>query len=269
MPLIDSVGEFDRVPIDAGMYFHHFQEEGANSFPVVLIHGAGWTHLCWPPEVRRLPGFSIYALDLLGHGKSEGMGGRQRVGDYVQDVIEWGLAQGLHRAVYIGHSMGGAIALELALNHRERVAALGLISTSARLRVLPELLADAANPTTFYKALDRILAMSFSPAASERMLDQARQRMMEIRPSVLYGDLLACDAFNVMDRLAEIEVPTLVICGTEDQMTPLRYAQYMANNIPDAQMVAIPQAGHMVMLEKPDEIAAIMADFLTAKIYSL
>lgn len=257
------------MPIDAGMYYHHFREEGSNSFPVVLIHGAGWTHLCWPPEVRRLPGFSIFALDLLGHGKSESMGGRQRVGDYVQDVLEWGLTQGIHRAVYIGHSMGGAIALDLALNHPERVAALGLVSTSARLRVLPELLADAANPTTFYKALEKIVLMSFSPQTSERLLDQARQRMMEIRPSVLFGDLMACDAFNVMDRLAEIDLPTLVVCGTEDQMTPLRYVQHMANNIPNARMVAIPQAGHMVMLEKPDEIAAIVADFLTEKIFTL
>ena len=250
------------MPVELGMYFHHFQEEIANGLPVVLIHGAGWTHLCWPPEIRRLPGFNMYALDLLGHGKSDGMSGHQRIEDYTQDVLEWGLSQNIHRAVYFGHSMGGAIALDLALNHGERVAAIGLVATSAKLRVLPDLLADAANTTTFYKALEMILSLSFDPEVPERTIDLARQRLMEIRPSVLYGDLLACDAFDVMDRLAEIDVPTMVISGAEDQLTPLRYVQFMTNNIRDAQMFTIPRAGHMVMLEKPDEISTIMAEFL-------
>jgi pimeloyl-ACP methyl ester carboxylesterase len=86
--------------------------------------------------------------------------------------------------------------------------------------------------------------------------------MEATRQSVLYGDLLACNRFDVMDRLGAIQQNTLVICGVDDQMTPVRYAQYLSNSMPNARLNVIPNAGHMVMLEQPQLVANSLLSFL-------
>jgi len=86
--------------------------------------------------------------------------------------------------------------------------------------------------------------------------------MLETRQSVLSGDLQACNKFDMMDRVAGVMQPTLVICGTEDQMTPQRYAQFLVNGIPNARLVVVPEAGHMVMLEQPRTVAENLLNFL-------
>jgi pimeloyl-ACP methyl ester carboxylesterase len=252
------------MPLAADIYYHYYEgsEEGQRP-PVVLIHGAGGTHLHWPSEVRRLSGYRVFALDLPGHGKSGGAG-QQSIPAYAEAVLEWLAAVGLHSAVFVGHSMGGAIVLSLALDQTEHVLGLGLTGSGARLRVLPSLLEGAANPTTFHNAIEAVVAWSFAPQTSSQLVELAGQRMAEIRPSVLYGDFLACDSFDETGRIAEIKQPTLVICGMEDKMTPVRYSQYLADNIPHAILKTIPAAGHMVMLEQPRVVADALSGFLAS-----
>lgn len=250
------------MPVSGNLYYSIHQETGAEYPPVVLIHGAGGMHLYWPPEVRRLRGHTVYALDLPGHGKSDTRDGQQTTSDYARYLVHWLDSLHLRRAVIVGHSMGSAIALELALYHPEYVVGLILLGAGARLRVHPQLMTFAADPTTFYKTADLLVEWSFSPCAPQRLVELAASRMEEVRQSVLYGDLLACSRFDVMDRLAGIQQPTLVICGADDQMTPVRYAQYLATSIPDAQLCVIPGAGHMVMLEQPQLVAENMLMFL-------
>lgn len=250
------------MPLAADLYFHLAQDEVVETPPVVLIHGAGGMHLFWPPQIRRLPGYRIFALDLPGHGKSAQGGGLQTIESYAEQVIAWMEALKLHRAVFVGHSMGGAVALTLGIQFTERVLGLGLLSTGVRLNMHPELLASAANPTTFYKAVENLVSWSFGSTVPEHLVELAANRLKEVRPSVLYGDLLACERFDCTDQLADIRLPTLILCGTEDQMTPLRYSQLMARVIPGAILDEVPQAGHMVMLEKPDVVAQSLADFL-------
>jgi pimeloyl-ACP methyl ester carboxylesterase len=219
-------------------------------------------HLSWPTEVRRQANFNLYALDLPGHGKSDAAGGLQTIDAYADRVLDWMQAVGLSRAAFVGHSMGGAIALSLALHAPERVSGLGLVSTGARLQVNPDLLADAANATTFYKVVGLLNAWSFGPEAPDRLVELARQRLAEVRPSVLYGDLLACNAFDVSEQIGKITSPTLVLSGTADRMVPMRNAQFIADSIPGAELVLIPQAGHMVMLEQPVVVAQALTSFL-------
>lgn len=252
------------MPQIADIYYHsHLGGSEGLAPPVVLIHGAGGTHLYWPSEVRRLAGYHVYAPDLPGHGKSGGRG-MQSIGTYTQALIHWMDAVDLHSAVLIGHSMGSAIALALALDHPSRVLGLGLVGAGARLRVAPELLEQASNQTTFLNAVTTVISRSFSPHAPARLTELAARRMAETRSSVLYGDFLACDEFDVRDRLAEIHQPTLVLCGTDDQMTPLRHAQFLASAIPNAVLKLIPHAGHMVMLEQPQAAAAAISEFVGA-----
>jgi pimeloyl-ACP methyl ester carboxylesterase len=250
------------MPIAGKMYYHRSRLGSGSCLPVVFIHGAGGTHLYWPSEVRRLPDMRIYSIDLPGHGKSGGRG-LQTIEAYAEHILTWMETIGLHRAVFVGHSMGGAIALTLAIKHAEHVLGLGLLSTGARLRVNPMILENTTNSQTFPTAVTAIISKSFSSNADARLVELAQRRMIEIRPSVLHGDFIACNNFDLMDALAAIRVPTLVMCGQDDELTPLRYSQYLSDHIPGAVLQVIPNAGHMVMLEQPQKVAQIFLDFLS------
>lgn len=249
------------MPVAADSYYFEHPGRERYSPPAILIHGAGGTHLHWPPEVRRLAGYRVFAPDLPGHGKSGGVG-RQSVPEYARCVVDLMDAVGLSKAVVVGHSLGGAIALTLALDHADRVAGLGLIATGARLRVASVILENTANPATFPLAIKAMGEWAFGPEADERMKELAIKRMAETRPTVLHGDFLACDSFDVINRLGEIRVPTLILCGTEDKLTPLRYSEYLATQIPGAALQTIAAAGHMVMLEQPRRVAGALRVFL-------
>ena len=255
------------MPVAAELYYYIFEgsEEGHRP-PVILLHGAGGTHLYWPSEVRRLAGYRIYAPDLPGHGKSGGRG-QQSIQAYASNIIDWLESIGLHSALFVGHSMGSAIALTLALDYPEHILGLGLVGGGARLKMNSALLESASSDTTFQNAVDTVVGWSFSSQAPPELVALAGKRMAESRPSVLYGDFLACDSFDVTERLAEIQAPTLVVCGTEDRMTPLRNAQYLVDNIPGARLATVPGAGHMVMLERPQAVAALLGEFLATVSY--
>lgn len=245
--------------IDISYSLHSTQ--GTGLIPLVLIHGAGGHHLYWPPEIRRLSGYRIYALDLPGHGKTL-RAGRQSISAYMDEVATWMDQIGLDRAVFAGHSMGSAIALSLALEHPQRVLGLILLGAGARLRVHPDILTGIADQSKFYNTVQMIVDWNFASQTPPRLVDLARQRMAETQPAVLLGDLMACDGFDVISRLGEIDCPVLVICGEEDRMTPMRYAQYLADHIKGARIEIIQGAGHMVMLEKPQEVRNCMLGFL-------
>ena len=251
------------MPFAAGIYYSYYDGNGKQGrMPVVLLHGAGGNHLYWPSEIRRLQGYPVYALDLPGHGRSEGPG-HQSVGDYATSVFNWMDAAGLHQVVLVGHSMGGAIALSMALRYPDRVAALILLGSGARLRVAPAILDSAASPTTFHNAIAVVINWAFSPQTPAALTALAEKRMAETRQSVFYADFLACDAFDETTRLQEIHLPALVITGMDDRMTPLRYAQFLVDHIPGSELKLVPNAGHMVMLEQPRLVAELVHNFLS------
>jgi pimeloyl-ACP methyl ester carboxylesterase len=251
------------MPVSGNLYYSLHCERGTDSPPLILIHGAGGNHLYWPPEIRRLAGYCVYAIDLPGHGKSATRDGQQTIEGYVSYLLQWLEVLQLRRAVFVGHSMGGAIALSMAVNYSEYVVGLGLISSGARLKVHPDLLNFASDPTTYLKAVDLLVSYSYSAQSSPRLVELASKQLLETRQSVFWGDLLACDRFDLMDRLGSVQQPTLVVCGAEDQMTPMRYAQFLANTIPNAQLFNVPNAGHMVMYEQPRPVADRLQSFLS------
>ena len=234
--------------------------ENASRPPLIFIHGAGGTHLHWPPQVRRLTGQRIFALDLPGHGKSGGVG-CQSIADYAHAILDFLDANHMNTAIFIGHSMGSAIALTLALDFPKRVLGLGLVGSGARLRVAPQILDDTAGESTFPAAVKLINEWAFSASSNPRLKELAAQRMAEIRPSVIHGDFLACNEFDVMGRLGEIAVPTLILCGADDRLTPVKYSEHLRDRIRNARLVTFPGAGHMVMLEQPEAVANAFAEF--------
>jgi len=249
------------MPTAAGLYYFASGEELQDRPPVILLHGGGGSHLSWPPQIRRLSGQRMFALDLPGHGRSEGIG-RQDIGEYGETIIEFMKALRLSTAVMVGFSMGSAIALSLALQSRKRVIGLGLFGSGAKMRVASSTLEMAANPSTFHSAVETIIENSYSHAADDRLKELAVEQMAETRQAVLYGDFLACDSFDVTEVVKKIHIPTLLICGGEDRMTPPNRSEYLRDQIEGAWLHVVEGAGHMVMIERPDEIAGLLTCFL-------
>ncbi|HUS85178.1 MAG TPA: alpha/beta hydrolase [Anaerolineales bacterium] len=243
----------------------HFSIHGGDletgSPPLVLIHGSGGTRLHWPPQLRRLPHYRVFGLDLPGHGDSPGAG-ETTIEDYVRRVVEWLKEQGLERAVLAGHSMGGAIAMTAALVEPDHVAGLVLVGSGGRLRVNGETLRAAADPIRFEETVEALAMWAFSDQTPEKIVALAKMRMSETRPEVIYGDFIACNQFDILDRLSEIHVPTLILCGDQDRLTPLKYSRYMDEQIPESTLVLIEGAGHMVMLERPLEVTEAVVHFM-------
>ena len=229
---------------------------------LVLVHGAGGSHLDWPASLRRLKKANVYALDLPGHGRSDGMG-RSSIAAYRDFLLAFLDGLDLERAVAVGHSMGGAIALDLALHYPDRLAGLVLVSSGARLRVAPAILTGIL--ADFEATVDLVCDYAYGPAASEQLKRLGRQRMLKTPPEVIHGDYAACDAFDVMERLGAIRCPTLVIGGSADMLTPPKYSVYLRDHIPGAELVLVDAAGHMVMLEKPEVVARAVSKFILTK----
>lgn len=247
------------MPTVANIYYHAYQE--GEKLPVILLHGAGGSHLSWPSDIRRLPGYRVFALDLPGHGKSGGRG-LQSIPRYAEAVLEWLEAMDIHSAVFVGHSMGSAIAQTLALDHTGHVLAVALIGSASRMRVNPVLIEETAHGTTFLNAVEKVIAWSFGPQTPEELKAQVAMRLGQTRPSVLHSDFLACDAYDVTSRVCQITQPALIISGKEDRMTPVRHAYFLVDSLPNAQLQVIEGAGHMVMIEKPIEVSSALSRFL-------
>lgn len=248
------------MPVSGDIYY--FEREGSALKPtVVLLHGAGGHHLAWPHTIRRMADYRILAPDFPGHGKSDGVG-EQSIEAYARILLAWLDDINVSEAVFVGLSMGGAIGLWLALNAPERVRGLGLVGTGARLRVNSELIEKLSSQNTTPKAVDMILKWSYFQEMDEKILARGRQQMLDIRPSVLHGDFVASEAFDVREEIETIKKPTCVIVGEEDVMMPKRHSEFLEEEIENAELHVVPQAGHMVILEEPEKTAEILETFM-------
>lgn len=233
------------------------ETKGLNS--VVLIHGAASSHLCWPPGLRRIPGYRVLALDLPGHGRSSGEG-RQRVEEYADSIHALLDALKIEKAIFVGHSMGSAIAQMIGLTLPDRTAGLILIGTGAQLKVSDFILDNALeNPQPVIEFINK---WAWSPTAPEQYKLMDKQVLSSVPAKILYGDYLACSRFDLQDRIHEINAPTLVISGSLDKMTPPALAQFLAEQIPNAKLETIEGGSHWMMLEQSEKVTEVVRYWL-------
>ena len=179
---------------------------------MLFIHGAGGSHKLWEYQLNFFD--HAIAVDLAGHDVGAG---RNTIDEYVEEVKRFCDENSLRNIVMIGHSMGGGIAQKFALDYQEYLKAIVLVCTGAKLRVAPNIF--AAIKENHAQAIELITEFAFSNKAPSEIRKRAAEEMMKISPEVIYSDFEACDKFDVMSRLKEIELPTLIICGLEDQVT--------------------------------------------------
>ncbi len=235
--------------------------ENAGGPPLLLVHGAGGESHAWPPQLRRLAGQPVYAVDLPGHGASPGRG-RANIAEYAADLDALATAAGWPPLVVAGHSMGGAIALQLAQAYPAQVAALILIGTGARLAVNPAILEETLRDPS--AVITRIQRWQWAPGSDPALMEQGAAQLQATPPQTLHDDYLACDRFDLRARLGEIRQPALICCGTVDQMTPLSLSEELAARLPAAELRTFPGGGHMLPLEQPQAIAAALSEWLAA-----
>src|SRR3954447_3041702 len=229
---------------------------------VVMLHGAGLDHSTWALHSRWFAhhGYSVLAPDLPGHGRSSG-----KPLPTVADMADWTAAlldaAGASKAKLVGHSMGSLIALETSARHPAKVSGLSLIGTAAAMTVGPDLLkaAEANDPA----AIDMVSIWGLGFAAELGgslapglwMHSGAQRVLQQCRPGVLYTDLAACNAYqNALAAAATVAVPTTLILGERDMMTPAKAGKALASAVPNARTIVLPGAGHMMMSERPDEL---------------
>ncbi|MCS7121841.1 MAG: alpha/beta hydrolase [Archaeoglobaceae archaeon] len=224
-------------------------------FPIVYIHGSACDATIWKDQVEEIGG---YALDLPNHGMSDKVE-VSRIDDYAYFVAKF-VEKKLKKAVLVGHSLGGAVIQKVYENYKEVVKALILIGTGARLRVLPDFLIGLKERPR--ETVKIFLKYAFS---NEKIAEKFLDIFVE-RSFILLKDLILCDSFDLLDKYRSgefrIEVPTLIIVGSEDKLTPVKYSQFFKNNIPSSKLVVIENASHMVMIEKPKEVNDAIKEFL-------
>lgn len=252
----------------------HATEHGEGPV-VVFLHGVTLGVAAWAPEFRAFGGRSI-AIAFRGHGQSRAGRDGYAFERLAADVLEVLAALEIHDAVLVGHSMGGMVAQLLAVERPVDLAAavrrLVLVSTSPGPIVLSplgpflELLFAAALASAERRGrgpLPRGLTMWAARAgfgSHPRAVDIELLRAMldAMSPSALAAIVPHLVTFNMRDRLGEVRLPTTIVSGTRDVLTPPRTARALERGIPGATLTLLAGCGHMVMLERVEALCAAL-----------
>ncbi len=229
---------------------------------LVFIHGSGGSHEDWEQQIVSLQdNFPIAALDLPGHGQSAG-NGKQDVFAYVAAVEKFLTATGIVKPVLIGHSLGAAICLGLAITTGDKAAAIVPVGGGVRMPVSPLILNGLKDDPP--AAIAAIAKFSVTKANRERCAGQIAAAISRTDAEVTHGDYTACNRLDITGEIAAIRIPTLVVCGAEDKMMPPAMSVYLRDKIAGATLALIPEAGHFVMLENPEAFNSIITDFVNS-----
>lgn len=237
---------------------------------VVLVHGAGFDRTVWVLQTRYLAhhGFSVLAVDLPGHGRSEGspLTSIDEIGAWLARLIE---SAGVPEAALVGHSMGALGVLSTAARYPGVVSKLALLGVSDEMAVHPDLLAAAQAGDRL--AIELVIGWSFGAAAHRGghaspgnwMVGAGTRTLERAAPGVLHTDLVACASFGETETLAaRVQCPTLLILGEVDKMTPAKAAQNVIGALSDVTVEVLPAVGHMMMTEHPRLTNAALERFL-------
>jgi pimeloyl-ACP methyl ester carboxylesterase len=228
---------------------------------VLFIHGAGGGQYTWSYQKGFFEkSFNPVIIELPGHGESGGQG-EEEIGRYAEHVHSFMKIRGLTKVFLVGHSMGGAITQTVALKHPEAIKGIILVGTGARLRVLPLILNGIKSD--FEATIREIVKFSYSRKAPRDSIERGVSDLMRCQPEVLLGDFLACDRFDMMNEVGKIDLPTLILCGNEDQLTPVKYSEFLQSRIKGSNLEILPDAGHMVMMEAAKAFNEKIGEFIS------
>jgi pimeloyl-ACP methyl ester carboxylesterase len=215
----------------------------------------------WDSQRQISKAHRVILLDLPGHGQSDSLGEPITVKLLANHVAAFVNGLGAGSPVLVGHSLGGAICIQLALDSPALIRALVLVGTGAKLGVLPVILEGLK--TDFKASVDLAIgAMAFATGARPEIIEWSKSESLKCRPEVAYADFVACNNFDVRERVSNIKAPTLIIVGADDRLTPAKWSQFLNDKILGSSAHVIANAGHMVMLEQPQEVNRAILTFV-------
>lgn len=225
---------------------------------IVFIHGAGGSHKNWACQIEQFGKDHLaLALDLPGHGQSGGNPAKN-IMEYVNFLELFARHLIGSPFILVGHSMGGAIAMSFAHDYPQMLSGLVLAGTGCRLKVLPAILNSFAKGDIFRDLINYL----YGKDTKTDLLNIARSELENVSPKVFFNDFSACNNFDISDKLDEISTPALIISACEDRLTPVKYGEYLNTHLPDSYMHTIRNAGHMMMLEQPQEFNKLLHEFI-------
>ncbi len=227
---------------------------------LVFIHGAGGDHTNWIQQYTPMKEtFNIAALDLPGHGQSEGPGEQEATayGEWVKKVLD-GL--GIIKPVMIGHSLGAAVCLSFVIRYRDSASAVVPVAGGVKMPVNPAILEGLQqDPAAIIGLAARF---SVAKANRERLGGLIADSLSRVDAGIIHGDFSACDRLDITEAVTQIGIPALAVCGAEDRMTPPSWSESIRDRLPGARLALIEGAGHFVMLENPEAFNAALTDFV-------
>ena len=223
---------------------------------LVFLHGSGESSITFYYQMRHFR--NSKGLDLPGHPSGKPC---TSIEGYVEWVRGFIMARRYKDVILCGHSMGGAIAQQFGLMYPEEIRGLILLGTGARLRVDPKYLQLATEGETDLSQWLDARRSTFDRVPQD-VHDMLMRKGEEVGPAVQHNDLMCCDRFDIMEKVQEISLPTAIICGSEDVMTPVKYSNYLKEKISGSGQTVIDGASHFAQVEKPSEVNKAIEDFV-------
>jgi len=255
--------------------------------PVVLVHGFGTSMAIYARQIRALSGrFRVFALDLLGHGFSEKPDIDYTPEVYLDLLSGFLDAQGIDAAHFVGHSMGGLLSICLATVAPGRVRRLVLLNSSSPLfrpeRQMRLYEKSLRRPWLWkriwetFEVVIPLLPASFERKTQDRMACDTEaippawiRHQVAVRRSKGFARMVASTMAGwariaeYEDAVRKIPHPALLVSGDGDRIVPLEHGRLLARTLPDATLEVLPGCGHMSTLERPEQTAGMILDFLT------
>ena len=224
---------------------------------LLFIPGAGHNSTIWHYQTNYFK--NSRGVNLPGHPEGEPCSSLE---DYARWLRQYIVSSKLEDVVLVGHSMGGAVSIVYALNYPGTIKGLVLLGTVGKSRTNPKFLriieTGVTRPDVWLDTFVKPHYTRVDPVLRERIVSE----IADIGAGVQLNDFKCVDNFNILDEVHRIKVPVLIICGSNDRMTPVKYSRYLAERFHDAQIEIIEDGSHVMFIEKPDEVNSVIERYL-------
>ncbi|MBT8451428.1 MAG: alpha/beta hydrolase [Deltaproteobacteria bacterium] len=236
-----------------------FRHESGAGPSLVCVHGSADNHHVYDRLLDAMPGRDRYAINLPGRAGTDGpaLGTAAEMEAFLSRFVESELDGNY---LVVGHSLGGAVAIEHALSSRSAgLVGIVLLATGARLRVHPMILQLFEQVAKSGAAIPPLPPGLYQQGTDPELVEEASKHR-ELTPIETAGtDWRAANSFDRMQDLPKIRVPALIVAGTQDALTPAKYAHYLAAEIPNSDLHILGGAGHMLVMERAAELAELLS----------